>query len=210
MEKILKILVAGPQASGKGTQAGILAEKFGLPVFSAGNSLRQRVAKDDKLGKELDEIMNQGKLVSDDLVNEIMMDQIKSQGRQGYVLDGYPRNIYQFEFFNKHEALTYVFEVFISDKETFRRISGRRTCAKCQTVYHLEYNPPKTEGVCDKCGGKLVIRDDEKEESVKARLGVYHGMTELMLEEYKKQGVYYKINGEQPIPKVAKDILKIL
>lgn len=206
----MKILVAGPQASGKGTQAELLARKFNLPIFSAGNSLRQRAAKGDELGKKLGDIMKAGKLVNDDIIDEIMIEQVREKGAKGYILDGWPRNMYQYEFFIKHEKLTRVFEVSISDKEAFRRITGRRTCAKCQAVYHIEYNPPKKEGVCDKCGGELVVRDDEKEESVKARLGVYHTMTEPMLERYKESGVYQKINGEQPIPEVTEDILKYL
>lgn len=210
MNKILKISVVGPQASGKGTQAEILARKFSLPIFSAGNSLRQRVAKGDKLGKEIEEIINKGKLVSDALVNKIIADDIDQEGEEGYILDGYPRNLKQVEFFDANYDLTYVFEIYISDKEAFRRISGRRTCVKCQAVYHMEYKPPQTEGVCDKCGAKLVIRDDEMKEAIKERLKVYHSLTEPILEHYREEGVYYRINGEQPISKVAEDILKIL
>ena len=205
-----KILVAGPQASGKGTQAEILAKKFKLPIFSAGNILRQRIQRKDKLGKDMAELMRQGKLVSNDLVSQMIAERINQDGQAGYILDGYPRNLEQFEFFNAQHDLTHVFEVSISDKEALRRISGRRTCPKCQTVYHVEYNPPKQAGVCDKCGAKLVVRDDEKPEAVKARLGVYHTQTEIMLEEYKRQAVYHKINGEQPIAKVSQDILKAL
>lgn len=210
MDRKPKILVAGRQASGKGTQAEILAEKLKLPIFSAGNLLRQRNQEGDELGNQLAEIMRQGKLVSDDVVNEIMLEKIKQDGKEGYILDGYPRNPYQFNFFNQREKLSHVLEVYISDKETYRRIEGRRTCPKCQAVYHIEYKPPQIEGVCDKCGGKLVVRDDEKPEAIKERLGVYHSLTEPMLEEYKKQGVYHRINGEQPIVKVAEDMMAIL
>jgi adenylate kinase len=207
---MFKILIAGPQASGKGTQAEILAKKFNLPVFSAGNSLRMRAQKKDKLGRELTAMMSKGQLVPHQTINKIMTAKILEQGERGYILDGYPRTVEQFEFFDAKYKLNYVFEVYISDQEAFRRITGRRTCSKCQTVYHLEYNPPAQKGVCDKCGGRLVVRDDEKPAAVRKRLRVYHTQTQPMLKRYRKQGIYHKINGEQPIPKVTEDILKIL
>src|SRR3989338_5549557 len=207
--KIHKILLIGPQASGKGTQAEMLSQKYNLPVFSTGNILRQQVAKGDDLGKQVAEIINKGRLAPDDLGNKIIAEKIKSVGGQGYILDGYPRNLSQANFLAAKDKLTHVFEIYISDKEAVRRISERRTCSKCQTVYHLKYNPPKSEGVCDKDGEALIIRADEREEVVKTRLKNYHQLTEPLLEFYQEQGVYHKINGEQSILKVSEDILKM-
>ena len=155
--KIHKILLIGPQASGKGTQAEMLSQKYNLPVFSTGNILRQQVAKGDDLGKQVAEIINKGRLAPDDLVNKIIAEKIKSVGGQGYILDGYPRNLSQANFLAAKDKLTHVFEIYISDKEAVRRISERRTCSKCQTVYHLKYNPPKNEGGCDKKGKRIKI-----------------------------------------------------
>ncbi len=210
MNKTLKILMIGPQASGKGTQAKILSEKFNIPIFSTGNILRQKIAQGDELGKQLAEIVNKGELVSDEMVNEIIAEKIKQDGQAGYILDGYPRNLSQAEFLNKQDILTYVFEIYVSDEEAIRRISGRRTCSRCQEVYHIEYNPPKVEGKCDKCGGKLIIRDDEQPQVIAQRLKNYHELTEPVLDFYKQENIYHKINGEQSINKVSEDILKIL
>lgn len=206
-QKILKILIVGPQASGKGTQAQMLSDKFDLPIFSTGNILRQKVAEGDELVKE---IINKGRLVPDELVNKIIAEKIKKDGKRGYILDGYPRNLAQAEFLSGLGELTYVFEVYITDEEAMRRIGGRRTCPKCQMVYHLQYNPPKQEGKCDKCGAELIIRDDEQPEAVKERLKIYHKETEPVLEYYKQKGIYYKIDGMPPIAEVSKQLRAIL
>ena len=210
MKQFFKILLIGPQASGKGTQAQILSEKFNLPIFAAGNILRQKMAEGDELGKQIAELVNRGNMVPNELINRMMEERIKREGGNGYILDGYPRSLGQAKFLDGLDKLTHVFEISISDEEAVRRISGRRTCPKCQTVYHIKYNPPKKEGVCDKDGAKLVVRDDEKPEIVQQRLKTYHELTEPVLEHYQKQGIYYKINGEQPIEEVSQDILAVL
>lgn len=210
MNGMLKILLIGPQASGKGTQAKILNDRFKIPIFSTGNILRQKIAQDDELGKELAKIVNKGELVSDEMVNQIIADKIKQDGGKGYILDGYPRNLSQAQFLDKQDKLNFVFEIVVSDNESIKRISGRRTCSKCQAVYHIEYNPPQVENKCDKCGGELIIRDDEQPEIVAQRLKNYHKLTEPILEFYKEQNIYYKIDGDQLIEKVSQDISKIL
>jgi len=210
MDKILKILIVGPQASGKGTQAKMLSEKFNIPIFSTGNILRQKIVQGDELGKQLAGIMNKGELVSDEMVNQIIKEKIEKDGKNGYILDGYPRNLSQAEFLDGVDELIYVFEVEVTDAEAIRRISGRRTCNKCQEVYHLEYNPPQVADKCDKCGGELIIREDEQPAVVVQRLKNYHELTEPILKFYKAKNIYYKINGEQSIGKVNVDILKIL
>ncbi len=209
MEHVLKILLVGPQASGKGTQAQILSEKFNLPIFAAGNILRQKMAEGDELGKQIADLVNQGKMVPNELINRMMEERIKREGEKGYILDGYPRSLEQADFLDSFDKLTHVFEIKISDEEAVRRISGRRTCPKCQRVYHVEYNPPQDDNKCDDCKVELVVRDDEKPEIIQQRLKIYHELTEPILARYQKQGIYYKINGEQPIEEVTREIMRV-
>jgi len=200
----------GPQGSGKGTQAQKLSKKFGLPIFSTGNILRQRIHTEDELGKKLSRIINNGILAPDEIVNKIIAEKIENDGYKGYILDGYPRNLAQARFLAGMDELTHVFEINISDKEAFRRITGRRTCPKCQIVYHLDYNPPREEGVCDKCGERLVIRDDDKSETVKRRLRMYYETARPLVEFYNKKKIHHLIDGEQSIEDVGRDILRVL
>ncbi len=205
-----KILLIGPQGSGKGTQAQILAEKFNLPVFSTGNILRQRIQSGDELGKEVEKIINTGHLAPDDLVNKIVAEKIEADRQAGYILDGYPRNLKQAEFLAEHDKLTHVVEIDLPDEEAIRRVGGRRTCPKCQAVYHIEYNPPKIEGICDHDGETLTAREDETEAALKKRLATYHELTEPVIEFYKKQGIHRQIDGRSAIEKVAEEVIRVL
>jgi len=206
-----KILILGPQGCGKGTQAQILSDKLGLPYFSTGNILRMRINQKDELGLRAEKFMNQGILVPDDMMKIIVSDFMsESVVDRGYVLEGYPRNIDQAKFLDQVADLTHVFEVFISDNEAVRRITGRRTCPSCQKVYHIQYNPPEKNESCDNCGVRLEIRDDDREEAVRVRLGNYYERIEPIINFYKKQGIHHKVNGEQPIAKVAQDIAAVL
>jgi len=208
--KIYKILLIGPQGSGKGTQAQLLAEKLRVPIFSTGNILRQRIQSGDELGKEVGNIINAGHLAPDDLVNKIVAEKIKADGGAGYILEGYPRNLKQAEFLDGVDKLTHVLEIDLSDAEAIRRIGGRRTCPKCQAVYHIEYNPPKVEGICDHDGETLTVREDETEEVLKKRLATYHELTEPVIEFYKKQGILRQIDGRPAIEKVAEEVMENL
>jgi len=205
-----KILFIGPQGSGKGTQAQLVAEKFNLPIFSTGNILRQRIQSGDELGQEIKSLIDAGYLVPDELVNKIVADKIKTEGQGGYILDGYPRNLAQAEFLASQDELTHVLEIDLPDEESIRRIGGRRTCPKCQTVYHLEYNPPKDEGLCDNDGERLIIRDDETEEALKKRLATYHEVTEPVIGFYKNKGIHHKIDGRPAIDEVFEEVTKEL
>lgn len=205
-----KILMIGPQASGKGTQAEILSQKFNLPIFSTGNILRQKMRAQDELGQKIEKLINNGVLVPDEMVNEIVAEKIKTDGINGYILDGYPRNMGQVQFFSKVDDLTHVFEIFISDREAMARIAGRRTCPKCQKAYNLISNPPQHDNRCDDCGVELYVREDEKEEVVKKRLATYHELTESILDFYKAQGVYHRIDGEKSISEVERAIAEVL
>ena len=202
-----KILFIGPQGSGKGTQAQLVAEKFGLPIFSTGNTLRQKAQVQDELGREIKSLIDNGILAPDELVNKIVAEKIQADGQNGYILDGYPRNLAQAEFLAGVDDLTHVLEIDLSDDEAIKRIGGRRTCPKCQTVYHIEYNPPKVEGICDKDGEKLVVRDDETEEALKKRLATYHELTEPVMDFYKEKGIHHKIDGRPAIEKVFEEVM---
>jgi len=205
-----KIIILGPQGSGKGTQSRIVADKYKLANISTGVMFREAVKNKTDLGKAVQAILDRGDLAPDELTNELVKERLsKSDCSGGFILDGYPRNLSQAEFLISHQEITHVLEIWISDKEAVKRISGRRMCS-CGMSYHLEYNPPKVAGVCDRCGGRLFLRDDDTEEAVKQRLKIYHSETESMISFWKKYDIHYKINGEQKIPDVTKDVIKIL
>ncbi|NMC51770.1 nucleoside monophosphate kinase [Candidatus Kuenenbacteria bacterium] len=205
-----KILFIGPQGSGKGTQAQLLAEKFGLPIFSTGNILRQKVQQQDELGREIKSLIDAGYLVPDELVNKIIAEKIKTDGQKGYILDGYPRNLAQAEFLANQDELTHVIEIDLPEEETIRRVGGRRTCPECQRVYHIEHNPPEVEGLCDDDDESLVIREDETEEALKKRLAIYHEQTEPVIEFYKAKNIHHKIDGRPAIERVFEEVMSKL
>lgn len=178
-----------------------------MPLFSTGNILRQRIKQGDELGKEVESIINAGHLAPDDLVNRIVAEKIKSDGQGGYILDGYPRNMAQAKFLDGVDKLTNVLEIYLTEEEAIRRISGRRTCPKCQAVYHIEYNPPKIEGMCDHDGEALIVREDETEEALKKRLATYRALTKPVIEFYKKKGIHRRIDGRPAIEKVAEEVM---
>jgi len=205
--KNLNIIILGAQASGKGTQADLLAKKLGVPHISTGDMFREMAANDSSLGKKLKDFMNSGKLVPDEIVNEILAERFKrSDAKKGFVLDGYPRNLAQAELLGKQKKIGKSIFVDVSDEEAVRRITSRRLCSQCKAGFNTIYIRPKKEGVCDKCGGKLVMREDDKPEAARKRLNDYHHLTEPVIKFYEKKGVLVWINGEQPIEKVFSDM----
>ena len=205
------IIIMGPQGSGKGTQADILSEKLGIPHISTGEIFRENIKNQTELGKKIEQIVKSGALVPDEITNEITKQRLEQEDcANGFILDGFPRNLPQTEFLDKVKEIGLILEVWISDEEATKRISQRRTCLKCQRVYHLIYNPPKNDEICDECGQKLVIREDDREETVKNRLKIYHEQTKPLIDYYKAKGVYEKIDGMPPIPEVTEQITKIL
>ncbi|NQU77635.1 adenylate kinase [Candidatus Falkowbacteria bacterium] len=205
------IIIFGPQASGKGTQADVLAEKFGVPHISTGAIFRDEIRGGTELGKKVEGILNAGNLVPDEITNEIVKNRLsKSDCSAGFVLEGYPRNISQAGFLDKVAKVDLALEVWISDEEAVMRIGGRRNCPKCGTPYHLKFNPSKKEGVCDKDGEKLIIRDDESDEIIKQRLKNYHEQTEPIIDFYKERGIYKKIDGMPSISEVTSMIMKVV
>lgn len=204
----MRIIIIGPQGSGKGTQADLLSKKYSIAHISTGNILRENVENKTELGKLAEEYMNRGQLVPAEPIVKIIDERIKRNDcKNGFILDGYPRNIKQAEKLDDITGIDYVLEIVVSDRESIRRITGRRSC-KCGAVYHTFYNPPKIPGKCDKCRSELFQRDDDKEETVRKRLEIYHEETEKLIEFYKDKHI--RINGEQPIEDVFREILEKL
>lgn len=203
----MNIVIFGPQGSGKGTQAEALAKKLNIPQITMGDLLREEIKNQSKIGKKIDKIVNQGKLVPDEISTEILKQRLSEADCQnGFVLDGYPRNLKQAQLLSAIAQVDKALEIWISDLEAIKRISGRRSCPKCGAVYHLEFNPPKIDEICEQCQIKLIVRDDDKEEIIKNRLAIYHQETEPIIKYYQNQGVHLKIDGMPPIAEVTKEI----
>jgi adenylate kinase len=211
MTKVLRIVLFGPQGSGKGTQAEMLAKKYNLPVLATGDIFRREIKNQTELGELAASLINQGKLVPDEITNKIIIDELtKEKYKNGFILDGYPRNMRQLEDLEKSVGVTYAIELMVSDSEAVKRLGGRRICSKCGAIYHLQNKPAKKIDICDVCGGKLIVRDDDKPEAIKKRLKICHQETEPILNYYFERKKLIRVNGEQPIEKVFEDILSAL
>lgn len=212
----MKIVMLGAPGAGKGTQAEMIAEKFGIPHISTGDIFRYNIKNGTELGMEAKKYMDEGKLVPDSLTVKILLDRVaKEDCRNGYVLDGFPRTIPQAEVLTEElaklgEKVDFAVDVNVPDANIVKRMGGRRACVNCGATYHIEYAKPKTENVCDKCGSGLVLRDDDKPETVQKRLDVYHAQTQPLIEYYEKAGVLKTVDGTQDINVVFGDIVKIL
>lgn len=212
----MKIIMLGAPGAGKGTQAKKIAEKYGIPHISTGDIFRANIKGGTELGLKAKTFMDQGKLVPDEITIGMLMDRIKADDcAKGYVLDGFPRTIPQAESLTaalaaQGEAIDYAVNVDVPDENIITRMSGRRACLSCGATYHIQFNPPKAEGVCDTCGSALVLRDDDKPETVKNRLAVYHEQTQPLINYYQKAGVLKEVDGTQDLNKVFADIVEIL
>jgi adenylate kinase len=200
----LNLVLLGPPGAGKGTQAERLVEDFGLPYYSTGIILREAVAEESELGREAKRYMDAGELVPDDLINKVIAERLDSgEADDGFLLDGFPRTIGQAEMLEKtlegrSRALSGVLLIEAPDDDVVRRLSGRRTCSKNSHVYHVDFDPPKNEGVCDQDGSRLIQRDDDKPETVRKRLSVYHDQTEPLIEWYDGRGLLRRFDGTRP------------
>ncbi|MBP3217806.1 MAG: adenylate kinase [Lachnospiraceae bacterium] len=212
----MKIVMLGAPGAGKGTQAIMISEKYGLPHVSTGDIFRSNIKNGTELGKEAKKYMDEGKLVPDELTVRILLDRVsKADCAGGYVLDGFPRTIPQAEVLTKElkamgDAIDFALNIDVPDENIVNRMSGRRSCPACGATYHITYVPPKQEGICDECGGALVLRDDDKPETVKNRLAVYHEQTQPLIDYYNAAGVLRTIDGTQDKDAVFNEICSIL
>ena len=208
----MNLILLGAPGAGKGTQAELLVKKLAIPAISTGNMLREAMAKGTELGKKAKQDMDEGSLVPDELILGIVADRVAQPDCQnGFILDGVPRTLAQAEALeNKGVKIDHVISIEVDDGEIEGRMTGRRVCSKCGASYHVTANPPKTEGVCDLCGGELIIRKDDKPETVRHRLEVYHASTEVLKDFYDKLGRLRTVNGNQSIEGANEDILKAI
>ena len=212
----MKIIMLGAPGAGKGTQAKKIAELCKIPHISTGDIFRANIKEGTELGKKAKSYMDAGELVPDELVCDLVVDRIQQDDcTNGYILDGFPRTIPQAEALTNalnaiEQKLAHALNFDVPDENIIKRMAGRRSCVGCGATYHVEFNPPKVEGACDVCGEELVLRDDDKPETVKNRLAIYHKETEPLIEYYKAQGLVSTIDGTQSMDKVSEDIRKIL
>ena len=212
----MKIIMLGAPGAGKGTQAKKIADKYQIPHISTGDIFRANIKEGTELGKKAKSYMDQGLLVPDELTLELIMDRFQNPDcANGYVLDGFPRTIPQAEALTaalekNGETIDYAINVEVPDENIVARMSGRRACLACGATYHVVYAPTKEEGICDRCGEKLVLRDDDKPETVQKRLNVYHEQTQPLIDYYTQSGILKEVDGTIDINEVFAEIVKIL
>ncbi len=208
----MRLVLLGPPGAGKGTHARILSEKYHVPQLAAGDILRQHIKNQTSLGKKAKDIIESGGLVSDDLVNEMMLDEMKRSGiSKGFILDGYPRTIGQADALNafcrkEKVPIDVALDFATSQKVVINRLSGRRVCPKCGANYHVRNIPPKKEGICDHCGEKLTQRKDDQPETIKHRLEMYQKETRPLIDYYQKKGLLQEIPGDYEVPELQAEI----
>ena len=205
----MNLILLGAPGAGKGTQAELLVHKLSIPAISTGNMLREAIANGTELGMKAKSYMDAGNLVPDELILGIVADRVRQPDcAGGFILDGVPRTLAQAQALEDNGVkIDYVVSIEVDDAEIEARMTGRRVCGKCGASYHLTAHPPKHDGICDACGGELVIRKDDAPETVRKRLEVYHATTEVLKDFYSKLGRLVSVNGSQPIEKANEDIL---
>ncbi len=201
------ILLFGPQGSGKGTQGEKLSAALQLPFIVTGNIFRENIKNNTAIGQTIKEYINAGKLVPDEVTNQMISDRLQQADcANGYVLDGFPRNLAQAKALDHVTHVTHLIHIDVEDAAAIERIAGRRTCVAQGHVYHTKYNPAKVDGVCDVDGSELKQREDDTEAALAKRLEIYHQETEPLLAHYQTQGVVHAVNGEQPIGDVWSEV----
>ena len=212
----MKLIMLGAPGAGKGTQAKRIAAKYGIPHISTGDIFRANIKNGTELGKKAQTYMDQGLLVPDELVCDLVVDRIQqSDCEKGYVLDGFPRTIPQAEALTAAleklgTSIDYAINVEVPDANILNRMGGRRACLGCGATYHVEFNAPKQEGICDTCGAELVLRDDDKPETVQKRLDVYHEQTQPLIDYYTKAGKLAEVDGTKDMDDVFAAIVDLL
>ncbi len=214
--KHMKIIMLGAPGAGKGTQAKKIAEKYSIPHISTGDIFRVNIKNGTELGKKAKTYMDQGLLVPDELVVDLVVDRVKQDDcSNGYVLDGFPRTIPQAEALDKAlaamgEAMDYAINVEVPDENIVRRMSGRRACVDCGATYHIVYAPTNEENICDNCHGELILREDDKPETVQKRLNVYHEQTQPLIDYYTEKNILVEVDGTVDIDEVFAAIVNVL
>ena len=212
----MKIIMLGAPGAGKGTQAKMIADKYHVPHISTGDIFRANIKIGTELGMEAKKYMDQGRLVPDELTVKILLDRVaKDDCQNGYVLDGFPRTIPQAEVLDKalseiNDKIDFAINVDVPDENIIRRMGGRRACLSCGATYHVEHVPPQKEGICDACGKELVLRDDDKPETVGNRLDVYHKQTQPLIDFYSAKGILKTVDGTVDMKDVFAAIVSIL
>lgn len=212
----MKIIMLGAPGAGKGTQANMLAEKYAIPHISTGDIFRANIKNGTELGMKAKSYMDQGQLVPDDVTIGMLLNRIsEADCTGGYVLDGFPRTIPQAESLTRalkerSEQIDYAVNVDVSDDRIVTRMAGRRACLGCGATYHIVHNPSKKDGICDACGQNLVLRDDDKPETVVKRLNVYHNQTKPLIEFYRNKNILVTVDGTKNLNEVFEDITKVL
>jgi adenylate kinase len=209
----MRVILLGPPGGGKGTQGELIEKKYGFPKISTGDLLRREVQEKTTLGEMAKAEMNQGELVKDDIVIEMIKHKIfQPDCKRGYILDGFPRNVGQArrleEIEEKRQEI--VIDIHLSEQTLIQRLSARRICSSCGAIYNLLARNPRKEGTCDICGSELIQREDDVPEVIKERLKVYHEQTEALIDYYSRKKVYFRINGEGKIETISKNIYSIL
>jgi adenylate kinase len=212
----VRIVLVGPPGAGKGTQAQFIASHLAIPKISTGDIFRYNVSQGTPLGRQAKEYMDRGDLVPDEVTIAMVRDRLSEDDAQaGFLLDGFPRNVPQAETLKKQlmdwdTRLTVVLELVVDEDEVVRRLSGRRTCRRCERVWHVMFDPPTREGICDACGGELFQRDDDREETVRHRLDVYKKQTAPLVSYYADEGILIGIDATGPVEEVTERALAAL
>lgn len=210
----MNLILVGPPGVGKGSQAKRLSNILNVPHISTGDMFRKHFAELTPLGKKAKEFVDKGLLVPDDVTNQMVVERLcENDCQNGFILDGYPRNLAQADFLNKlleekNVSIDYVIDIECENEVLVKRLTGRRVCTNCGAVYHIDNNPPKVEGICDVCGSPLVHRKDDEEGTVRKRLEIYHEETFPLINYYTNKKLLLEINGNQTIEAVTEDILK--
>lgn len=208
----MKLILLGAPGAGKGTHAEVICKKWNIPSISTGNILREAVKNQTELGNKAKSYMESGKLVPDQLVIEILQERIRKKDcENGFILDGFPRTVAQAEALEEmNVSIDRVLDIEVEDEKILERLSGRRVCEDCGASYHVSFRPPKEEGVCDLCGGKVVQRKDDQPETVKDRLCVYHEQTEPLKDYYQDKGILTVVLGQEEMEETSRLVLEAL
>ncbi|MBQ5961213.1 MAG: adenylate kinase [Firmicutes bacterium] len=207
----MKLLMLGAPGAGKGTQAARVAEALHIPHISTGDLFRANIRNHTELGILAESYISKGQLVPDEVTINMLMSRLADEDcANGYILDGFPRTIPQAEALTGRTSLDCAINLDVKDEDIMNRMSGRRVCPKCGASYHIVSNPPRKEGICDVCGDQLIIREDDKAETVKNRLNVYHEQTAPLIDYYEKQGILKQVDGAKPMDEVTESVLRAI